>query len=170
MTTAAARKLRPNDVANDRVGCKLTIDDQVDTSTVVSIVRDVLAALPASAGTETRVLALYHWVREALFVYPCSPDDLCEDFNKALQLVNWWGYGLCGTQSKVFGILVAHLSAGNTCAWWACGSARWATGGCASAAISPSSGRAWHATTCLTHPTATLRSKSSGTAPGTCST
>ena len=89
-------------------GNKLTIDGQVDTSTVASIVGDVLGQLPAQADTEIRVLALYHWVREALFIYPSCPDDLCEDFNKALRQINWWGYGLCGTQSKVFGMLVAH--------------------------------------------------------------
>jgi hypothetical protein len=96
------------DASLSPLACKLTIDDQVDTSTVATIVADVLARLPEQADTETRVLALYHWVRETLFVYPSCPDDLCNDFNKALQLINWWGCGLCGTQSKVFGMLVAH--------------------------------------------------------------
>lgn len=96
------------DMAQGLQGSRLTIDDQVDTSTVASIVGDVLSQLPSQADTEARVLALYHWVRETLFVFPSCPDDLCEDFNKALQQINWWGYGLCGTQSKVFGMLVAH--------------------------------------------------------------
>jgi hypothetical protein len=96
------------DATPSLLACKLTIDNQVDTSTVATIVRDVLARLPTQADTETRVLALYHWVRETLFVYPSCPDDLCDDFNKALQQINWWGCGLCGTQSKVFGMLVAH--------------------------------------------------------------
>ncbi len=96
------------DVLPEQLGCKLTIENQVDSSTIASIVGDVLAHLPEQADTETRVLALYHWVREILFVYPSCPDDLCEHFNNALRLINWWGCGLCGTQSKVFGLLVAH--------------------------------------------------------------
>jgi len=96
------------DAATTLRSCKLTVDGQADAASVAGIVRDVLAALPADADDERKVLALYHWLREKLFVYPSSPDDLHEDCNKATQLINWWGYGLCGTQSKVFAMLLKY--------------------------------------------------------------
>ena len=90
--------------------CRLTIDGQVDTYSVPNIVRDVVGPLGDAATVEAKVMALYHWVRRALFVFANnSPGDLQEDYNKALKIINWWGFGLCGTHAKVFGTLVAEL-------------------------------------------------------------
>jgi len=89
--------------------CRITMDGQVDTSSIASIVRDVTAPLGSDAGDEAKVLALFRWARNHLFAFPASPGDLHEDFNKALQIINWYGYGLCGTQAKVLGMLAAHL-------------------------------------------------------------
>lgn len=88
---------------------KLTIDGQVDASSVESIVRDVLAALPADATVEDKVLALYRYVREHLFAFVSTMDDMLEPLNKAIQTLNWWGFGLCGRQAKTLGVLAARL-------------------------------------------------------------
>jgi hypothetical protein len=89
--------------------CKLTIDGQVDASSVESIVQDVTASLPPSAGDEDKVLALYRYVREHLFAFVGTQDDLIEPLNKAIQTLNWWGWGLCGRQAKTLGVLAARL-------------------------------------------------------------
>jgi hypothetical protein len=89
--------------------CRLTIAGQVDASSVATIVRDVLAGLPAPAGDEEKVLALFRWVREHLFAFVSTMDDAIEPLNKAIQTLNWWGFGLCGRQAKTLGILAAHL-------------------------------------------------------------
>ena len=82
---------------------------QVDAGSVETIVRDVLAGLPAGATTEARVLALYRYVREHLFAYISTNDDRIESLNKALLTLNWWGWGLCGRQAKTLAVLAAHL-------------------------------------------------------------
>lgn len=95
--------------------CRLNIAGQADTRSLATIVRDVVGPLGPDATDEAKVLALYHWIREHLFVYPCVPSDLYADFNSALNVINWWGYGLCGTHAKVLGLLASHLLGwGNT--------------------------------------------------------
>lgn len=89
--------------------CKLTIAGQVDASSPATIVRDVLAPLPQTASTQDKVLALFRYVREHLFAFVSTVDDLLEPLNKAIQTLNWWGWGLCGRQAKTLGILAAHL-------------------------------------------------------------
>ncbi|MCG3180804.1 MAG: hypothetical protein BIFFINMI_03167 [Phycisphaerae bacterium] len=90
-------------------GCRLTIDGQVDAGSIASIVRDVLADLPAGADTETQVLALYRWTRRNLFAYLGTVDDTLDPLNQAIRTINWWGFGLCGRLSKTFGILAGEL-------------------------------------------------------------
>jgi len=85
----------------------LSIDGQVDTSSIATLVRDVLAPLGPDAGDEERVLALHRFVCDHLFVFPAGSDLEC-DFNQALRLINWWGHGLCFNYNKVMCILAAH--------------------------------------------------------------
>ncbi|MGQ9661877.1 MAG: hypothetical protein ACUVWX_05990 [Kiritimatiellia bacterium] len=90
-------------------GCRATIDGQVDASSVTTIVRDVINQLPENASVEDKVLALYRYVRRHLFAYLSTMDDTFETLNKAVYTLNWWGFGLCGRQSKTLGMLAAEL-------------------------------------------------------------
>lgn len=90
-------------------GCKLTVDGQVDASSVESVVRDVVGLLPSDSSTEERVLALYRYVRRHLFAYLGTIDDAIEPLNKAILTLNWWGFGLCGRMAKTLGMLAAEL-------------------------------------------------------------
>lgn len=87
---------------------KITTDRTVDTSSLDSIVGDVIGP---DMDDEQKALALYRFFRQTVYHYgwPYMCAEREENWQDPAKVINVHGYSLCGSQARVFGRILSRV-------------------------------------------------------------